>query len=374
MILGGPHVSLVNAAHKKIGGRATKSLNELHEDFDVLVAGDGEEAIFLALKGKGLIDADDVKGPLFLTNQQLNELPFPARHLVDLDSYHYEVGGERATSIIAQLGCPFECGFCGGRSTAFLRKIRTRTSESIVAELRHIYETYGYKGFMFHDDELNVNKNVIDLMGKIRALQDELGVRFKCRGFIKAELFTEPIAKAMADANFWGILVGFESGSPRILKNIKKHATQDQNSRCWELAAKYGINVKALMSLGHPGESRETIEETKAWVRRMPLESMQDIDFTIIAVYPGTSYYDEAVETDQGWTYTVNGDRLHSQEIDCRVVDNYYKSGPNNYRAFIHTDFLSSQDLIRLRLEAEREFGKKIPYKNSDTQLGKDCH
>ena len=374
VILGGPHISLVNAAHKKIGGRATKSLNELYEDFDVLVAGDGEEAIFPALAGKGLIDADDVKGPLFLTNQQLNELPFPARHLVDLDSYHYEVGGERATSIIAQLGCPFECGFCGGRSTAFLRKIRTRTSESIVAELRHIYETYGYKGFMFHDDELNVNKNVIDLMGKIRALQDELGVQFRCRGFIKAELFTEPIAKAMADANFWGILVGFESGSPRILKNIKKHATQDQNSRCWELAAKYGINVKALMSLGHPGESAETIEETKAWVRRMPLESLQDIDFTIIAVYAGTDYYDRAVETSDGfWKYTAeNGDKLYSREIDPRICANYYKGAPNAYNCFVHTDYLTSEELVKLRYEAEKEFGKVIPYKKEDKVI--DCH
>lgn len=365
VILGGPHVSLVNAAHKKVGGRATRTLKQLHEDFDVLVAGDGEEAIFEAFKiESGLIDADDAKGPLFLTNQQLDALPFPARHLVDLDSYHYDVGNERATSIIAQLGCPFECGFCGGRSTAFLRKIRTRSSENIVAELREIYETYGYKGFMFHDDELNVNRNVIDLMQKIRHLQDDLGVQFKCRGFIKAELFTEPIAKAMAEANFWGILVGFESGSPRILKNIKKHATQDQNSRCWELAAKYGINVKALMSLGHPGESVETIEETKAWVRRMPLESMQDIDFTIIAVYPGTAYYDEAIETEPGWwTYTVNGDRLHSQEIDCRVVTNYYKGAPDAYNSFIRTDYLSSHDLITLRYQAEREFGKVIPYK-----------
>src|SRR3990167_2505006 len=245
VILGGPHISLVNAAHKKIGGRATKPLNELHEDFDVLVAGDGEEAIFLALKGKGLIDADDVKGPLFLTNQQLNELPFPARHLVDLDSYHYEVGGERATSIIAQLGCPFECGFCGGRSSAFLRKIRTRTTESIIQELRFLYETYGYKGFMFYDDELNVNRNVISLMHQIKQLQDELGVQFSCRGFLKSELITEEQAEALKEAGFKQILVGFESGSPRILRNIKKHATREQNTRCLEICQKYGLKVKA---------------------------------------------------------------------------------------------------------------------------------
>lgn len=360
VILGGPHVSLVNAAEKKIGGRATKALAELHSEFDVLVAGDGEEAIFPALKGTGLIDADIPKDVLFLTNKQLNELPFPARHLVDLNSYHYEIDGERATSLIAQLGCPFECGFCGGRSSAFLRKIRTRTSESIVAELRFLYNTYGYKGFMFHDDELNVNKTVVSMMRQIRDLQDELGVEFRCRGFIKAELLTEEQAKAMFEAGFKWILVGFESGSPQILKNIKKHATQDENSRCLEIAQKAGLKVKALMSIGHPGESEETVYQTREWVKRVRPD---DLDYTIIAVYPGTSYYDEAVETSQGWCYTVNGDRLYSDEIDCRTVANYYKGAPEAYNSFVHTDYLKSQDLVHLRFEAEKEFGKVIPYK-----------
>lgn len=367
VILGGAHPSLVNAAHKRIGGRATKALNELLEEFDTVVAGDGEEAIWPALKTTGLIDADIPKDALFLTNKRLSELPFPARHLVDLKSYHFYIDGEPTTSLIAQLGCPFGCGFCGGRNTSFLRKIRMRTSESVIAEMRQIYLEYGYKGFMFHDDELNVNPQVVDLMHKIADLQDELKVEFKCRGFIKAELLTEEIAAAMSGANFKGILVGFESGSPRILKNIKKRATREDNSRCWEIAFKHNLKIKALMSLGHPGESAETIEETKAWLRTMPTENREDLDFTIIAVYPGTPYYDEAVETPEGWCYTVNGDRLYSEEIDCRFVNNYYKGAPDAYNSFIHTDFLSSRDLVVLRYEAEREFGKVIPY-NKETR------
>lgn len=360
VILGGPHVSLVSAAQKRIGGRATKALEDLHAEFDVLVAGDGEEAIFPALKGTGLIDADIPKDILFLTNKKLTELPLPARHLVDLNSYHYEIDGERATSLIAQLGCPFGCGFCGGRNSSFLRKIRTRTSESVVAELKFLYQTYGYKGFMFHDDELNVNKSVVELMTQVRALQDDLGVDFRCRGFIKAELLTEEQAKAMAAAGFKWILVGFESGSPRILENIKKRATRDDNTRCREIAGKYGLKVKALMSLGHPGESMETIQESKTWLHSVHPD---DLDFTTIAVYPGTSYYDEAVETDQGWCYTINGDRLYSEDIDCRMVTNYYKGAPDAMNSFIHTDFLTSVQIAEQRIEAEREFGKIIPWK-----------
>ena len=364
VVLGGTHVSLVNAAHKKVGGRATKALQAIKNEFDVLVAGDGELAIFPALTGHGLIDADDIKSPLFLTNELYRNLPLPARHFIDLDSYLFKIEGERTTSIVAQMGCPFECGFCGGRATSFLRRIRTRPAENIIAELKSIYQTYGYKGFMFHDDEFNVNRGLIELMRQLRILQDDLGVTFKLRCFIKAELFTEEQAQAMSEAGFKGILIGFESGSPKILKNIKKHATVEDNTRCWEIARKYGLRVKALMSLGHPGESRETVEETKRWLRAMPKDNLEDLDFTIIAVYPGTAYYDEAVETEQGWCYTINGDNLYSDEIDCRVVTNYYKGAPDAYNCFLHTDYLTSQEILELRIQAEKEFGKVIPFKH----------
>ena len=137
-----PHITLVNAAVKReqkhaIDGRATAALRVLQATFDVLVAGDGETAIFPALQVTlaecpALIDADDPKSSLFLTSAALTKLPFPARHLVDVDSYRYTIDGHRALSLIAQLGCPFECGFCGGRSSPMLRTVRTRTTENII--------------------------------------------------------------------------------------------------------------------------------------------------------------------------------------------------------------------------------------------------
>ena len=93
-------------------------MEKLIQMFDVLIAGDGENAIFLALNKKAskIIDADDKNSPLFLDNRRLNELPFPARHLIDIDSYNYSIEGIPALSLIAQLGCPFGCGFCGGEN------------------------------------------------------------------------------------------------------------------------------------------------------------------------------------------------------------------------------------------------------------------
>ena len=370
LILGGPHVTLAHAAAKKeqarsAPGRASRALAQLSDRFDVLVAGDGEVAIFRALEDDAppLIDADDPKSELFLDSARLTELPFPARHLVDVGSYHYSVDGARALSLIAQLGCPFACGFCGGRASPSLRRVRMRTTQSVVQEIVHLHQTYGVNGFMLYDDELNVNPKMIELMAAIAAAQRELHTEFRLRGFIKSELFTDAQAAAMYQAGFRWILVGFESGSPRILTNINKKASLADNTRCVEIARRHGLKVKALMSMGHPGESKETVLHTHQWLVDV---APDDFDVTIITTYPGTPYYDEAVphaSLPGQWTYTYarTGDRLHMSELDYLKVADYYKGDPDGgYRAFVWTDALSSDDLVNLRDFVERDVRARL--------------
>ena len=374
VILGGPHVTLTHSAVKleRRAGRTARAHNayeRLEALADVLVSGDGEFAVFEALTPDApkLVDGDDPAGGFFLSNQTYDATPFPARHLVDMDSYHYTIDGHRATSLIAQLGCPFGCGFCGGRNSMSLRMIRTRTRESILAEMEFIYKTYGHTGFMFYDDELNVSKDMIQLLEGIADLQSRLGAEFSLRGFIKAELFNQAQAKAMRRAGFRWMLSGFESGAERILININKRATRDENTRAVEIAKEAGLKVKALMSVGHPGESETTIRETQEWLLRVQPE---DFDCTIITTYPGTPYYDEAVphENQAGvWTYTHkrSGDRLHAQEIDFLEVADYYKGDPSGgYRSFVFTDHLTSDQLIDQRSWIEQSVRSKlgIPY------------
>lgn len=368
IIFGGPHVTLLNAAyrneHKRaINGRASRSLRDLLAMFDVVVAGDGEKAIFEALKpgAKGLIDADNPNSPFFLRNDEIISV-FPARYLIDVNSYHYYVDGERALSLIAQLGCPFNCGFCGGRKAPSLRRIRVRPIENVVEEIRLLHQTYGVKGFMFYDDELNINRQLmIDLMNSLTLLQEELGIDFKLRGFVRSDLFDDEQAKAMYRAGFRWILAGFESGSPRILKNMNKKITREQNTRCVEIARRYGLKVKALMSIGHPGESEETIMETHDWLLKV---KPNDFDITIITVYPGSAYYDEAVPcpTKPGiWVYTYAGDRLYSEEVDYREVADYYKGDPEGgYKSFVHTDYLDPSRIVELRDFAENDVRNKL--------------
>lgn len=374
-ILGGPHITLTLAARKReqkrgLAGRATRAYARLEQSFDVLVAGDGEETIFLACSPNAprLIDADDRRSPHFLNNERLEKTPFPARHLVDVESYRYTIDGERAISIIGQLGCPFGCGFCAGRNSPMLRHIRRRSAQNIVEEMCEIHRRWGHTGFMFYDDELNVDVNLVDLMHRIAVAQKELDTEWRLRGFVKSELFNEEQAEAMYAAGFRWLLVGFESGSPRILENIKKRATQEDNTRCIEIAHRYGLKVKALMSLGHPGESAKTAEETRQWLLDV---RPADFDVTVITPYPGSPYYDDAVATAEPnvWQYSCpNGDKLYQREIDYTQVADYYKGNPDEgYVSHVFTDDLSPLDIVKIRDELERDVRTRlgIPFNQS---------
>lgn len=388
IILGGPHVTLVYAAKRietlrKRSGRAHRAAERLEEIFDCLVAGDGEEAVFAAcetnvrvIEADGFKDEKGEKSPFYLTEQQLEESPIPARHLIDLDSYNFSIEGVRASSLIAQLGCPFQCGFCAGRNSPTLRNIRTRGTDSVVAEMVHMYKEHGIRGFMFYDDEQNlVNKEFLELLEKITKAQKDLKTTWKLRGNVKSQLFKEEQAEAMYKAGYRKVLIGFESGSPRILANIRKQATQEENTRCLDIARRHNLQIKALMSTGHPGESRETLDETRRWlIDTKPPEA----DFTIITPYPGSPYYDDAVptgETREGketYVYTcVKGfkgeppDKLYQVELDYRTEADYYKGDPNALViSHVWTDYLSPEELVheRNKLELDIRGGLGIPY------------
>ena len=373
LILGGPHVTLVHAATRSenrkqlSGGRSEAALTKLAANFDVLVAGDGEKAIHAAVRpdSPALIDADDPKTPLFMTHDEFTQSAWPARHLIDLDSYRYQIDSHKATSVVAQLGCPFQCSFCAGRLSPMLRKIRLRDRSNVIDELRMLHTRYGYTGFMFYDDELNVNKNLVPLMCDLIALQKELGVRFALRGFVKSELFNEEQAEVLHEAGFNWLLCGFESGSPRILRNIRKMATTEDNSRMLQIAHRYGIRVKALMSVGHAGESAETIAETEQWLID---ERPDEFDATVITVYPGSPYYDQAIHhKDDVWRFETNGDSLYFYDLDFTEEQAYYKGTPGEYKSFVFTDHLTGADLVRLRDGLEERVRREL---NIPWQIG----
>jgi radical SAM superfamily enzyme YgiQ (UPF0313 family) len=369
IILGGAHVTSVVASYKheqKMGniGRATRVMDKLYALFDVLVAGDGERAVFVAIEPNSpkLVDASDPKSSLFLTRDQIDELPHPARYLVDVDGYDFTIDGQRALSIMSQQGCPYNCGFCGGRASPCMRRVRSQSIENTVSEMVQLHNEYGISGFMFYDDELNLkNTRMLHLMDALTRAQRQVDCEFRLRGFVRSNLFTDEQASVMYQAGFRVILVGFESGSPRMLCNMNKQATVEDNTRCMDIAKRHGLKVKAAMSIGHPGESRETLEQTRQWLLQVRPDA---IDMSIVTPYPGSPYYDQAVTcSDDGniWVYTVNQDNLYSYDVDYTTEEHFYKGNPyGGYTSYVFTDYLSAEDLVRLRGDLARETRQTI--------------
>jgi anaerobic magnesium-protoporphyrin IX monomethyl ester cyclase len=376
-ILGGPHITLMHSSYKmeikrgELNGRANEDIERLKTVFDVLVCGDGELAIFDALTtDEQIIDADVKKSEYYLKNSDLEEMPFPARHLIDMPTYKYGIDDMSATSLIAQLGCPFHCAFCSGRNSPFLRNIRTRSTENICREVEELFLNYNYQGFMFYDDELNVSKTMVDLMVELRRLQDKHNTEFRLRGFIKSELFNEEQAEAMYDAGFRWMLVGFESGDEQILYNIKKNATVADNTRCLEIAKKHNLKTKALMSVGHAGESAASITNTKNWLLETKPE---DFDCSIITTYPGSPYFDNAVKEKDYYVYrdNRNGAALYQSYLNYEVDQDYYKGVPGGgYTAYVWTDHLSSEELVIHRDILENEVREKLDIKYNPARPG----
>lgn len=254
------------------------------------------------------------------------------------------------------------CSFCSGRNSPSLRVIRNRTVDSIIEEVQFLHHRYGFTGFMFYDDELNVSKSMVELMHRLTDLQMKLGKEFRLRGFVKSELFNEIQAKAMYDAGFRWLLCGFESGDARILQNIEKQATREDNSKVLEIAKKYNLKTKALMSVGHAGESAETVENTKQWL----LDNQpEDFDCTVITTYPGSPYYDSALQSKDDpdvyvYTQPKTKDILFQKSLDYTKECDYYKGVPGSYISYVWTDKIEAKDLVAARDALEVEVREKL--------------
>jgi hypothetical protein len=113
------------------------------------------------------------------------------------------------------------------------------------------------------------------------------------------------------------------------------------------------MKFKALMSIGHPGESRATIDESIDWVLA---NRPEEVDWTVITQYPGSPYYDHSEREGDHWVYVEprGKEKLYSADPDFLKEAAFYKGIPGDYTSYVWTDYLSAEELVELRDEAER--------------------
>ena len=356
IIGGGPHFTHTCIAHKRIPERTQKFINDFNKYFDVYILGDGEKGFYEALNlddNNKMINCTIPSSISYMTSQDLNDLPFPARHLLDVSSYQHNFGcrtinDSNTISLMAQRGCPYSCRFCSSRTEKFGRTIRTHSIEKTISEVEYLYKTYKYTDFIFYDDELNVLPELNTFLNKFKDLQFRLGVEFRFRAWLKSNLISLEQMKSLKDAGMISAVIGAESGSERILKNINKKSTIDQNTKFVEYAHQCGVHAKCIISIGHPGESDETLMKTAEWLKKVNLE---DVNFTIISCLPSSFYYDYAIKQKDGiWVYTVpeTNDKLYSYNVDFHSKPNILNGNLDyGYESTVFTDYLSADEIVK---------------------------
>ena len=183
-------------------------------------------------------------------------------------------------------GCPALCTFCLWPQTHSGHRWRLRSTDDVAAECRSALEQFpNIKEIFFDDDTFNYRKErTIELCGKLKPL----GMTWSCTSRVTTDYET---LRAMKEAGCRLLIVGYESGDPQILKNIKKGATVDMAQRFTANCKKLGLLVHGDFIIGLPGETGESIRRTIDFAKRLDTETIQ---VSIAHPYPGTEFFDYA--------------------------------------------------------------------------------
>ncbi|MBI2822673.1 MAG: radical SAM protein, partial [Acidobacteria bacterium] len=180
--------------------------------------------------------------------------------------------------------------FCLWPQTLSGHAWRVRSADNVVEEIRQALRLFPQaKEFFFDDDTFNIRKDrVLELCAKFKPLK----FRWSCTARAHSDYET---LRAMSEAGARLFIVGFESGDPQILKNIKKGATVEMAREFVKNCKSVGIAIHGDFIIGLPGETPETIQRTIDFARELDTETIQ---VSIAHAYPGTEMYDQLARSD----------------------------------------------------------------------------
>lgn len=286
IIIGGPHVTFSPKDTLK------------DECFDIGVIGEGEYTMIelaSALKNKtslakiqGIVYRD--QGSVKMTEKRpyienLDELPLPARHLLDMNIYHTHILAHqkrKSASLITSRGCPFNCIFC---NRMFGKKFRAHSAEYVVKEIDELVNKYGIEEIEIKDDNFTADpKRVTDICNLL--IKRHYNLIWSCEA--RVDIASEELFTLMKKAGCWMIQIGVETGDEGVMKAIHKGITLDQVRTAVRLATKAGIKVKGFFMIGHHVDTKETINKTIKFAKSLGLHAA---NFTIAVPLEGSELF-----------------------------------------------------------------------------------
>jgi anaerobic magnesium-protoporphyrin IX monomethyl ester cyclase len=283
IVVGGPIVEAWGA-----------SLFDRVPDADVLVAGEGERALPRLLRGEaqdrieGALwrEGGEVRsGPRAVEIEDLDELPRPAYHLVDLERYRrqlsYAYNHRRQGVLVTGRGCVYRCTFCFGTSD----RMRLRTARHVVDEIEWLATEHQVRDFYVVDDIFNVSlPRAMEILDRLIALR--LGVRLYFVNGLRADIASEAFVDRAIEAGAVWFTYAIESGSEDIQRLTRKYVDLDKAERVIAYTQRKGVVVNVSTMYGFPGETREQAQQTLDYLARLPAASVMPYHFCL-RFFPG---------------------------------------------------------------------------------------
>ncbi|MFH1593006.1 MAG: radical SAM protein [Candidatus Woesearchaeota archaeon] len=314
-------ITMAGGPHPSIDPYATlKKINTL----DFLFKGEAEIGLVELLKNLESSDLSKIPSLVWrnkkdevVVNQQLffeplDELGMPEWSLIDPRNYP-DSGGVYSKSfptapIITSRGCPFNCAFCAVKVITG-RKIRKRSPENVITEIKFLYDNYGVKCFNICDDNFTSDKNyTIDFCKKL--IDTNLDVSWFCSQGVRLDSLDEETLSLMKKSGGYALGVGIESGSDRVLKLMNKHLDTKTVKEKIDLLNKFDFDITGFFILGFPGETKKEIKQTIRFSRKLKLNK---VGYNLFMPIPCTEAYDRIKK--EGGTNSLRWDDYSTDSV-----------------------------------------------------------
>jgi anaerobic magnesium-protoporphyrin IX monomethyl ester cyclase len=233
--------------------------------------------------------------------QDLDSLPFPARHLLPMDKYFVAVkenplrGEIRKpwTIMITSRGCPYNCVFCSIH-TVVGKMWRGRSPENVVDELEQLVNTYHIKQIDFNDDNMTLDKKRMETICDL-IVKRGLDIEWYTPNGVRADTLDENLLRKMRESGCKKLRIAPESGVQRVVDRIiKKNLDLKKVEKAVVLCKKVGIKIGCFFVIGLIGETKEDIEETINYAYKLRGLGADSFIFSIATPHYGTELYEQA--------------------------------------------------------------------------------
>jgi len=277
---------------------------------DFAVIGEGEYTMLDILKyHEGKLDINNIEGVAYRKNndiilnprkkfiENLDDIPFPAYHLVDMETFtNPKKVRQRSTkhlreiSMITSRGCPYNCIFCSIH--LHMGKVwRAHSQEYIIKHIEHVIENYGIEHIHFEDDNLTLDtKRFEDIINSI--IEKDIKFSWDTPNGIRADRLTIELLKKMKKAGCTNLTIGVESGDQFILDNIiDKHLRLEDVIKTAKMCKALDMPLSAFFVIGFPGEKKENMEKTLQFAAMLEKEYYVKPSVMIATPLYGTRLY-----------------------------------------------------------------------------------